>query len=146
MAELAQPTCSLSSFRNVNLSVKRLKILWSPTEGLSFLKMPKIWVGRTTLNGEKKGMALSDSNNYRSRDTAVLMGDPIFVDQVKKSSRLSSQPNSIVFFAQVNITCKAEVRARVHVGGNFTHAQMAFLANSYSVTHVVRWKKCETFS
>ena len=26
-----------------------------------FLKMPKIWVGRTTLNGEKTGRALLDS-------------------------------------------------------------------------------------
>ena len=27
-----------------------------------FLKMPKIWVGRTTLNGEKKRMALTLMN------------------------------------------------------------------------------------
>ena len=37
--------------------------------------------------------------------------------------------------------------ARVRVVGNFTHAQIVILANSYSVTYrVVRAKKCKTFT
>ena len=33
---------------------------------LFFLKMPKIWVGRTTVNGEKKGDGLTENTGIRS--------------------------------------------------------------------------------
>ena len=50
----------------------RLKELFQVKNGLTrsllfFLKMPKIWVGRTTLNGEKKEDGLSSNHNCLAR-------------------------------------------------------------------------------
>ena len=60
--------------------------------------------------------------------------------------KLSLIPNSFDFFAHVhvNMRSRVEVRACVYVRrvGNFTHAQIAILANSHSVP----LKKCETFT
>ena len=64
-------TCKYAPYKLVNYYYyyydhfsDRLKELFQLKNGLTtsllvffFWKMPKIWVGRTTLNGEKKGMA-----------------------------------------------------------------------------------------
>ena len=53
----------------------RLKELFQVKNGLTtsflffFWKIPKIWVGRTTINGEKKRMALSKSSGKRRNTT-----------------------------------------------------------------------------
>ena len=53
----------------------RLKELFQVKNGLTtsflffFWKIPKIWVGRTTINGEKKRMALSKSSDKRRTTT-----------------------------------------------------------------------------
>ena len=51
-------------------SFVRLKELFQVKNGVTtsllfffFLKMPKIWVGQTTVNGEKKRMALAKEKN-----------------------------------------------------------------------------------
>ena len=46
-----------------------------------FLKIPKIWVGRTTLNGEKKGMPLQTN-----------------AQKILSGSRSSSACNALNFF------------------------------------------------
>ena len=119
---------------------------------------PLFWTTYLILTNNDRGTQPSlESRTLRKTNKNRQRGIPIVVDQVKKillqtlslfakSSRLSSRPNSIDFFAQVNIRSREEVRARVHVVGNLTHAQTAILANSNSVTFVVRSKKCETFS
>ena len=48
-----------------------------------FLKIPKIWVGRTTLNGEKIGMPLQTN-----------------VQKILSGSRSSSACNALNFFQQ----------------------------------------------
>ena len=56
----------------------RLKELFQEKIGLTksllfffFLKMPKIWVGRTTLNGEKKGDGPTAHPEFKVDDLAL---------------------------------------------------------------------------
>lgn len=124
----------VSSFRNVYPSVRSLQILWRRTEGQILKKsLP------TVLNN------LSDSNNYRSRDTAVL-GVVNATENKQKSPKGDSHlwieedlPSNFVTFCE---ELEVELSTKFH---RFLRS-LDLKQRSYSVTYVVRWKRCETFT
>ena len=72
------------------------------TSSLFFWKVPKIWVGRTTLNGEKKRMAIVEACMGNNMTTKVSIETKHTLNNVLKY-KLCKTVSSVTIFLSLHI-------------------------------------------